>query len=67
VTYFVKKAAGIAKGSQTTGKGFIGQITMDQIREIAVKKMPDLNSNDVEGASKMIAGSARSMGLEVVE
>jgi large subunit ribosomal protein L11 len=40
---------------------------MDQIREIAVKKMPDLNSNDVEGASKMIAGSARSMGLEVVE
>jgi len=67
VTYFVKKAAGIDKGSQTTGKGFIGQISMDQIREIAVKKMPDLNANDVDGAAKMIAGSARSMGLEVVE
>ena len=67
VTYFVKKAAGIDKGSQTTGKGFIGKISMDQIREIAVKKMPDLNANDVDGAAKMIAGSARSMGLEVVE
>jgi large subunit ribosomal protein L11 len=67
VTYFVKKAAGIDKGSQTTGKGFIGQISMDQIREIATKKMVDLNANDGEGASRMLAGSARSMGLEVVE
>ena len=66
-TYFIKKAANITKGSQTTGKGFIGQISMDQIREIAQTKMVDLNANDVDGAAKMIAGSARSMGLEVVE
>jgi large subunit ribosomal protein L11 len=66
-TYFIKKAAGITKGSQTTGKGFIGKISMDQIREIAKTKMVDLNANDVEGASRMLAGSARSMGLEVVE
>ena len=66
-TYFIKKAAGITKGSPTTGKGFIGQISMDQIREIARTKMVDLNANDVEGASRMLAGSARSIGLEVVE
>ncbi len=68
VTYFVKKAAGIDKGSQTTGKGAkIGKITMDQIREIAAKKMQDLNANDIDAAASMIVGSARSMGLEVVE
>jgi large subunit ribosomal protein L11 len=66
-TYFIKKAAAITKGSPTTGKGFIGQISMDQIREIAKTKMVDLNANDVDGASRMLAGSARSMGLEVVE
>ncbi len=67
VTYFVKKAAGIDKGSQTTGKGAkVGQITMDQIREIAAKKMQDLNANDIDAAASMIVGSARSMGLEVV-
>jgi large subunit ribosomal protein L11 len=68
VTYFVKKAAGIDKGSQTTGKGAkVGKITMDQIREIAAKKMQDLNANDIDAAATMIVGSARSMGLEVVE
>jgi large subunit ribosomal protein L11 len=68
VTYFVKKAAGITKGSQTTGKGAkVGKITMTQIREIAAQKMQDLNANDIEAASTMIVGSARSMGLEVVE
>ncbi len=68
VTYFVKKAAGIDKGSQTTGKGAkVGKITMDQIREIAAKKMQDLNANDIDAAASMIVGSARSMGLEVVE
>ena len=67
VTYFVKKAAGIDKGSQTTGKGAkVGQISMDQIREIAAKKMQDLNANDIDAAATMIVGSARSMGLEVV-
>lgn len=68
VTYFLKKASGVQKGSQTPGKGgTVGQVTMDQIREIATKKMVDLNANDVEAAASMIVGSARSMGLKVVE
>lgn len=66
VSYFVKKAAKVEKGSQTPGKGTIGKITMDQIREIAKQKMVDLNANDVEAAARMIRGSALSMGLEVV-
>ncbi len=67
-TYFLKKAAGIDKGTQTPGKGgFVGKVTMTQIREIAEKKMPDLNAKDIEGACSMLVGSARSMGLEVVE
>ncbi len=65
-TYFIKKAAAVDKGSQTPGKGAkAGKITMDQIREIALKKMPDLNAKDLEGACSMLVGSARSMGLEV--
>ena len=69
VSYFLKKAAGLAKGSQTPGtsSGFVGKVTMDQVREIAQNKMQDLNANDIEGASQMIVGSARSMGIEVVE
>jgi large subunit ribosomal protein L11 len=68
VSYFLKKAAGIQKGSQTTGKGAqVGEVSMTQIREIAEKKMKDLNANDIDGAASMIAGSARSMGLRVVE
>ena len=66
-SYFLKKAARVEKGSPTTGRGTIGKVTMGQIREIAEKKMPDLNANDVEAASRMLAGTARSMGLEVVE
>lgn len=67
-TYFIKKAAGLDKGSQTPGKGAtVGKITMKQIREIAEIKMKDLNANDVEAAAQMIKGSARSMGIEVVE
>ncbi|BBK35698.1 50S ribosomal protein L11 [Allostella sp. ATCC 35155] len=67
-TYFLKKAAGIDKGSQTPGKGVnVGSVTMDQLREIAEIKMKDLNANDVEAACRMLAGSARSMGLQVVE
>jgi large subunit ribosomal protein L11 len=66
-TYFIKKAAGVTKGSQTPGKGgTVGQISMEQIREIAKIKMPDLNANDMEGACAMLVGSARSMGLAVV-
>ncbi len=67
VTFFLKKAAGIQKGTTTPGKGSVGQVTMEQVREIAAKKMVDLNANDVEAASSMIVGSARSMGLKVVE
>jgi large subunit ribosomal protein L11 len=67
-SYFLKKAAGIEKGSQTTGKGAsVGRVTLAQIREIAEKKMADLNANDIEGACRMLVGSARSMGLDVVE
>ncbi len=68
VTYFLKKAAGVQKGSQTPGKGgTVGQVSMAQIREIAEKKMVDLNANDIEAAASMLVGSARSMGLKVVE
>ena len=67
-SYFLKKAAGLQKGSATTGKGAAtGKVTMAQCREIAEAKMADLNANDLDAAAKMIAGSARSMGLEVVE
>src|SRR6201999_3646957 len=66
-SYFLMKAAGIEKGSTTPGKGTVGRVTMNQIREIAEKKMVDLNAKDLAGACQMLVGSARSMGLEVVE
>ena len=66
-SYFLRKAAGIAKGSCTTGKGYVGKVTKAQVKEIAEAKMADLNAFDVEGAMSMIEGSARAMGLEVVE
>jgi len=66
-TYFLKKAAGISKGITTPGRGTVGQVTMAQIRDIAAKKMVDLNANDIDAACQMIMGSARSMGLEIVE
>jgi large subunit ribosomal protein L11 len=66
VSYWLKKAAKIDKGSQTPGKGGnVGRVTRDQIREIAEKKMVDLNCDTVESAMAMIEGSARSMGMEV--
>jgi len=64
-SFFIKKAAGLAKGSATPGRAVVASISMAQVREIAEKKMVDLNANDLEKASKMIAGSARSMGVEV--
>ena len=67
VTYFVKKAAKIDKGSKKTGTEFVGTITMVAIRAIAKEKIEDMNANDIEAAAAMIAGSARSMGLQVVE
>jgi len=66
-SYFLKKAAKLESGSKTPGRDVAGKVTKAQIREIAEKKMVDLNANDIEAAMKMIAGSARSMGLEVVE
>jgi large subunit ribosomal protein L11 len=67
-TYFLMKAAKVDKGSQTVGKTApIGQITTSQLREIAAVKMKDMNANDVDGAVRMLMGSARSMGLTVVE
>ncbi|HYZ33928.1 MAG TPA: 50S ribosomal protein L11, partial [Crenalkalicoccus sp.] len=60
--------AKLEKGSQTPGKGgSIGRVTRSQLREIAETKMKDMNCNDLEGAVRMLAGSARSMGLTVVE
>ncbi len=67
-TYFIKKAANITKGSTTPGKGATsGRVTTAQLREIAAQKMIDMNANDIDGAVRMLAGSARSMGLVVVE
>jgi large subunit ribosomal protein L11 len=66
VSYFLMKAAGIKSGSKTTGRGFVGKVTQAQIREIAEKKMADLNTHSIDSAAAMIAGSARSIGLEVV-
>ncbi len=67
-TYFLKKAAGVDKGTTTPGKGAsIGKVTTTQLREIAAIKMKDMNANDVDGAVRMLAGSARAMGLDVVE
>jgi large subunit ribosomal protein L11 len=66
-SYLLKKAAGVAKGSQTVGKGpIVGRVTMDQVRQIAQEKMVDLNANDLDAACRMVIGSARSMGLDVV-
>ena len=61
----LKRAAGIAKASGEPNKIKIGKVTVDQVREIAKMKMPDLNANDVEAAMEMVKGTARSMGIEV--
>ncbi|MEI8321272.1 MAG: 50S ribosomal protein L11 [Alphaproteobacteria bacterium] len=66
-TYFLKKAAKLESGSKTPGRQVAGKVTMAQVREIAQAKMADLNAHDIEAAAQMIKGSARSMGLEVVE
>lgn len=66
-SFFLKKAAKIKKGSGETGKEFVGSVTMAQCREIAEQKMVDLNANDLDAGAMQIAGTARSMGLEVTE
>jgi large subunit ribosomal protein L11 len=62
----LRKAAGVTAGSATAGKAVVGSVTKDQVRQIAELKMPDLNVNDVEAGMKVIEGTARSMGIEVV-
>lgn len=62
----IKKAAGKEKGSSVPNKDKVGKITAKQVEEIAALKMPDLNANDMQAAMKMIEGTARSMGVEVV-
>jgi large subunit ribosomal protein L11 len=61
----IKKAAGLAKGSSVPHKDKVGKISRDQVREIATTKLPDLNANDIDGAMKIVEGTARSMGVTV--
>ena len=65
VSYLIKKAAKIKKGSQTTPMVKVGKISQSQVEEIAKVKMEDLNANDIESAKKIIEGTARSMGVDV--
>jgi large subunit ribosomal protein L11 len=65
-TALLKKAAGIDKGSSEPNKNKVGKVSIDKVREIAEIKMPDLNAADIEGAIKIVSGTARSMGIEVV-
>ena len=67
VSYFLKKAAGIESGAKTVGTQIVGKVTKQQVKEIAEQKMPDLNCDSVESAMAQVVGSARSMGLQVVE
>jgi large subunit ribosomal protein L11 len=66
-TFFLKEAVGIQSGSSKTGREFAGKVTRAQLRDIAEKKMKDLNANDLESAARIIEGSARAMGLQVVD
>ncbi len=65
-SFFLKKAAKLQKGASEPSREVVGQVTMAQVREIAEAKMVDLNAADINQAAKMIAGTARSMGIEVV-
>jgi len=63
----LRKEAGVEKGSPTSNRQKVGTVSRAQVRKIAELKMPDLNANDLDGAMAMIAGTARSMGIEVVD
>ncbi|MAO89048.1 MAG: 50S ribosomal protein L11 [Dehalococcoidia bacterium] len=65
-TALLKKAAGIDKGSSEPNKNKVGKVSIDKVREIAEMKMPDLNAADIDGAVKIVSGTARSMGIEIV-
>ena len=66
-TFFLKQAAKIQSGAKLTGRETVGSISRTQLREIAEKKMKDLNANDIEAAARIIEGSAKAMGLKIVE
>ena len=66
-SFFIKKLAKLKKGSQTPGKNVISSISKDDVKKIAEEKMSDLNTNDLESAKKMVAGTARSMGINVLD
>jgi large subunit ribosomal protein L11 len=67
VSYFIKKAARLESGSKTPGRERAGTVTRAQVKDIAEKKMKDLNCDSIEAAMRMVEGSARSMGIEVAE
>lgn len=67
VSDMIKKAAGIQKGTGTAGREKVGKLSMAQVEEIANNKMPDLNTKDVEAAKRSVIGTAKSMGVEIVE
>jgi large subunit ribosomal protein L11 len=67
VSDMIKKVAGIEKGTGLTGKEKVGKLTMAQVEQIATNKMPDLNTKDLEAAKRSVMGTARSMGVEIVE
>jgi large subunit ribosomal protein L11 len=66
-TFFLKEATGLKSGSGKVGKEFVGKVTRAQLRDIAEKKMKDLNANDMDAATRIIEGSAKAMGLQVVD
>jgi large subunit ribosomal protein L11 len=66
-SYFLKKAAKLESASKAPGRDWVGSVTKEQVRQIAEAKMADLNANDIENAMLLIEGSARSMGIRVVE
>ena len=63
----IRKAAGVEKGASKVGKEIVGQLSMAQVTTIAEQKMPDLNANDIEAAKLQIMGTARSMGIKIVD
>jgi len=63
----IKKAAGLAKGSGEPNKNKVGKLTLKQVEEVAKQKLPDLNTKDIKQAMEMVKGTARSMGVEIVE
>ncbi|MBU4433616.1 MAG: 50S ribosomal protein L11 [bacterium] len=66
-THYLKQITGLKSGAKLTGRETVGEVTRTQLREIAEKKMKDLNANDIEAAAKIIEGSAKAMGLLIVE